>query len=138
MDATKFLGGTFLKGVDLEPGKLTTLTIVGAEDRQIQQDRPAQIILSFHETTKTLPLNMTNLQALIDLFGADTDDWKDREIRVYPKKTQNPQGGTAIGVRIDDRPQQVAAPKNTPAARSDTPNETAPPIDGITDADIPF
>lgn len=126
-----------MKGSDLERGKITVLTIQSTESRQIQPDRPSQLILKFHETEKVLPLNMTNLQALINLLGSDTDAWTDREIKVYPTMVNNPTGGKTLGVRIDDRPEQVAAPKNAPVANESIPSE-AGTIDPITDDDIPF
>jgi hypothetical protein len=45
-------------------------------------------VLAFAGTTKLLPLNMTNWDAVANIAGDDTDEWPNKKIELYPTTTQ--------------------------------------------------
>jgi hypothetical protein len=71
--------------------KPITLTIKSAPyEKMTSPDGQEQrkIVLSFRETTKTLPLNMVNWDSVAAICGDDTNEWLGQEIELYPTKTQ--------------------------------------------------
>jgi hypothetical protein len=71
-------------------GKPATLTITAAPYETLKNSKGEEqkIVLSFAETKKTIPLNMTNFNSVADICGEETDDWPGQKIEVYPAKTQ--------------------------------------------------
>lgn len=60
-------------------------------------------MLKFKEYEKALPLNKTNKAALVKLFGDDTDDWIDKEVKLIIVMANNPKGGEAASIRIKNK-----------------------------------
>ena len=89
----------------------------------------AKTVLSFRNTKKTLPLNITNWDAIADVTGeADTDQWPGYRIELFPTTTEM-KGKTVDCIRIR-APAQRELPKPAPAPKS-------PPADDMDD-DSPF
>jgi hypothetical protein len=80
----------YLKHTDLQ-GKPAAATIESAVLETLKSPHGKtqdKIVLYFAGTKKSLPLNVTNFDAVADICGADTDDWPGCQIVLYPSKTQ--------------------------------------------------
>lgn len=80
----------YLKASDLN-GKAVKLIIVNVELVDIvgkgrkEDDKP---VITFQRCKKELVLNITNGRTLGEHFGDETTRWIDKEIELYPDKTQ--------------------------------------------------
>ena len=77
MDMSEFAGSRFLKVADLEKQGSFKARIVAVERGKFDK---ANLHLS---EGSILSLNVTNCQTLIRSFGAESDDWLDKEIELY-------------------------------------------------------
>jgi hypothetical protein len=80
----------YLKYTDLQ-GKPTVMAIEGAVLETLKSPEGKtqdKVVLYFAGAKKSLPLNVTNFDAVADICGADTDDWPGCRIEIYPSKTQ--------------------------------------------------
>ena len=90
MNVTKLLGSSkFVKAADLE-GKPRDLFISSFEEELVGHGEKAEKkgVVYFSDFDKALVCNATNLKTLIELFGAETDEWTGNPIQLYPSKTQ--------------------------------------------------
>jgi hypothetical protein len=105
----------YLKHSNLQ-GKPTTATIDRAVLETLKSPEGKtqdKVVLYFAGAKKSLPLNVTNFDAVADICGADTDDWPGCQIELYPSKTQ--MGGKTVDcIRV--RPPTKSAKK--PATKS--------------------
>lgn len=89
------------------------LTIINAElvDFEAKENKGPErkIVLSFHETDKTMPLNKTNAQSIGGLYGTDTDGWLNRKILLFSAPVEY-QGKKTFGIRVR-APQQSKSPQ---------------------------
>ena len=102
----------YLKHTDLR-GKATTATIEHAVLETLKSPEGKtldKVVLYFAGAKKSLPLNVTNFDAVADICGADTDDWAGCRIELYATKTQMA-GKTVDCIRI--RPPAKSAKKAT-------------------------
>jgi hypothetical protein len=79
----------YLKHTDLQ-GKPTTATVERAVLETLKSPEGKtqdKIVLYLAGTKKSLPLNVTNFDAVANICGADTDDWPGCQIVLYPTKT---------------------------------------------------
>ena len=123
----------YLKHTDLQ-GKPTTAAIERAVLEMLKSPEGKtqdKIVLYFAGAKKSLPLNVTNFDAVADR-GGDTDDWSGCQIELYPSKTQMA-GKTVDCIRVRaptkpikrQRPSQAAAASIT-KSRTEL-NVPAPP-----------
>jgi hypothetical protein len=121
-----------LKAADLQ-GKSVRVVIESVTVEKIGDD--TKPVLHFQDKDKTLVLNKTNANRIVEATGSDeTDDWAGWSIVLYPCKVDY-QGKRVDAIRVDDRPGASKAPK----ARQSRP--TPPDDDGEgmpNDDDIPF
>ncbi len=90
-------------------------TLKGLDGKEAQK-----IVLHFKNAEKTLPLNLTNFDAVCDATGClDTEDWPGQKIELYPSRT--PMGGKTVDcIRIrrpSSRPTATAAPPPPPPSK---------------------
>lgn len=126
---SKYLKAADLKGralvVEIEAAAVETLKNGAGEEQE-------KVVLHFAGKTKTLPLNMTNFDAVAAIAGDDeTDTWGGCRIELYPSKTDL-RGKTVDCVRI--RP-----PQELPigALKAKAPPKASPPAGDMGD-EIPF
>ena len=82
---------TLLKSKDLEDDVVTT-SITGYELIDLPQTGPTHSIkLKGYE--KPMALNKTNLKAIIDLYGDETEAWTGKVIKLVKSMANNPQTG---------------------------------------------
>jgi hypothetical protein len=80
----------YLKHTDLQ-GKPTPAAIERAMLETLKSPEGKtqdKIVLYLAGTKKSLPLNVTNFDAVAGICGADTDGWPGCQIELYPSKTQ--------------------------------------------------
>jgi hypothetical protein len=124
-----------LKEPDLK-GKPRIVTIESAPYetlRSLDGKETQKIVLYFKNVPKSLPLNVTNFDAVCDATGfPDTEDWPGQQIELYPSKTT--MGGKTVGcIRI--RP-----PSGSRPAAATVPSPPPPPSKpgGEMDDEIPW
>ena len=125
----------FLKAPDLN-GKPLVVTIASA-DRETMKDTSGKekekLILSLKEVKKQLVLNATNWDAIVDILDeANSDDWTDGRIELYPAKTNLPGRGVVDCIRVR-APSQAHLPMKAKGKLRSIADETLDDVD-----DIPF
>lgn len=126
----------YLRAGDLN-GKAVRVTIESVTVEKIGDDQKP--VLHFVGKDKTLVLNKTNANRIVEATGSDeTDDWEGWSIVLYPCKVDY-QGKRVDAIRVDDRPGATKSPTPT-TSRATAFVEEEPPSDApdITDDDITF
>jgi hypothetical protein len=111
----------YLKHTDLQ-GKATTAIIESALLETLKSPEgkeQSKTVLRFVGAKKSLPLNLTNWDAVAEICGGDTDDWPGCQVELYPTKTQMA-GKTVdcIRVRAPTKSIKKAAAKSGGASRT--------------------
>ena len=123
----------YLKAADLN-GKPITLTITAATlepMKTLDGKEQTKTVLSFKGAKKTLPLNVTNWDAVALATGEDdSDNWPGHAVELYPTTTSM-QGKSMECIRI-----RAPAQRELRAPSKPKPNP-APPADDMGD-NIPF
>ena len=121
----------YLKAADLN-GKAVRVVIDSVTTEKVGDDQKP--VLHFVGKDKTLVLNKTNANRIVEATGSDeTDDWAGWSITLYPCKVDY-QGKRVDAIRVDDRPGSSKPPADRPVpvqAPDDIPAD-------VTDDDIPF
>ena len=97
VDATKYgeTKSNDLKARDFK-GKNFKLVISDVEERHYDardgQQAADKLALHFEGREKTLVLNITNTKALINGYGADTDEWVGKEVALSTQETELGEG----------------------------------------------
>ena len=121
----------YLKAADLK-GKAYVATIDSAPYETLKTldgKEEQKIVLHFKNAEKTLPLNVTNFDAVCDATGCpDTEDWPGQRIELYP--TQTTMGGKVVGCI------RIRRPSSCPTAAAVLP--PPPPFADEVSDEIPF
>lgn len=124
MDANRMLEGRYLKAADLR-GRRAEVVIDGVQTTKMR-DGATKLMLSFAGKQKQLPLNVTNLRAVIVTLGPETDDWPGHRLTLECR-------------RVDFGGQQVDAIRIVGAQAPPAPRPAPPPEHfEATDDDVPF
>ena len=120
----------YLKAADLK-GKPHVVTIESAPCETLKSldgKETQKVVLHFQNAEKTLPLNVTNFDAVCDATGyLDTEDWPGQRIELYPTKTT--MGGKTmdcIRVRQPSASRPVPAAPPPPSVHADEMNDEIP------------
>jgi len=141
MKRSEVFPSKYLKASDLN-GKSAVVTIervtfekLRAPDGKEQE----KVVLAFVKAKKTLPLNLTNYNAVTDIVGDDeTDKWPGHQIELFADKTQMA-GKTVDCVRIRPPPQREAFRSKPPGPQpSGPPPALQQSLAEEMDDDIPF
>jgi hypothetical protein len=125
----------YLKASDLG-GNQPVVTIDRVAFEPVGREKEMKPILYFAGKEKGLVLNKTNAKNIAHLCGSfQTEDWTGFAIRLYSANVEF-QGDTVEAIRVKAAPVNGAA-RHAPAAVA-RPVEPEPPMDPITDDDIPF
>jgi hypothetical protein len=128
----------YLKAADLK-GRPHTVTIESAPYETLKSldgKETQKVVLYFRGAEKTLPLNVTNFDAVCDATGCyDTDDWPGQLIELYPTRTT--MGGKAVDCIRVRKPTKPVQPSAQPPAQQETAPEPFALADEMDDA-IPF
>ena len=122
----------YLKAADLK-GKPRTVTIESAPYETLKSldgKEMQKIVLHFKNTEKSLPLNVTNFDAVCDATGyPDSEEWPGQRIELYPTKTTMG-GKTTDCIRIRrpsaSRPAAAAPPPPPPLEPANEMNDEIP------------
>jgi hypothetical protein len=131
----------YLKASDLN-GKPVVVTIERATFEKLKTPdgkEQEKIVLAFVKAKKTLPLNLTNYDAVTGIVGDDeTDNWPGHQIELFADKTHMA-GKIVSCVRIRP-PGQRDLPLAKPSDRGPTgsPSAAQRPLADEMDDDIPF
>jgi len=100
MNANEVFTSNYLKATDLGDNK-PIVAIAGVEMQTLGQGEEAETkpVVSFVGKEKGLVCNKTNWNTLIDLFGAETDDWAGKKIRLCATEVAF-KGKMTMAVRI--------------------------------------
>lgn len=89
----------FLHAEDIKNGQRVTIDCF--ETAKTSLSEKARPILRLKGFEAPLGLNATNADAMVDLFGDDTDDWSGKKITLIKVKVTNPQTKKIVdGIRI--------------------------------------
>src|SRR5262249_60031009 len=106
--------------VEIERAPVETLKTQKGEEQR-------KVVLYFKGAKKSLPLNLTNFDAVSDIAGTDeTNDWPGTKIELYPATTM--MGGKIVDCIRIGRPQELPVsppPPPKPAVDPDL-NEEIP------------
>ena len=116
----------YLKAIMLPEDTPVVVTMASVETESLGQGRDAEdkAVLYFQGKDKGLVLNKTNGNTVIELYGADSDDWVGQKIALF-RTTTDYAGKTVECIRI-----KPTKPKGPAAA--------APAADDFEDEAIPF
>ena len=105
MDMSEVFSSETISASDLK-GRPVTLTIAGVAVVEFDDGRKPKI--EFRETDKTMIVNKTNTNTIIDIHGADSDGWIGKKITLIPTQTDF-QGKQVPCIRVQLPATQVAA-----------------------------
>lgn len=92
LDTSRYYGDSFLKAEDVKDK--TKVTILGTkENRKPNGDERKQLCLILDGYEPVFGLNVTNLNAMIEKMGDDTDKWIGKTIVLRHAMAPNPQKG---------------------------------------------
>ncbi len=141
MNVNDFAPSTYLRAHDLQ-GREPTVAIAKVEQIELENNgrKEAKLLISFVGKNKGLVLNKTNMFAISDLYGPETDDWVGKKIKLVTARVDY-QGKRVDAIRIDPPEKQL---NPTPKQVSDSvfaPTPPAPPKGhpaAFGDEEIPF
>lgn len=101
MDAGLLTPSKYIKAASLG-GRDRTVTITGVKIEELEREdntKEARGLISLAETPKRWVLNVTNVKALVQMFGRETDKWLGRKVTLFPEPNEMSESGFAIRVR---------------------------------------
>lgn len=147
MHISKMTESKYLKQEDVgEEGRLVTIKSLERTNVAREDDEPEyKYVIHFHEVSKPLVLNATNIQLCARACGSeDTDDWTGKKIVLYADPNVSYAGKLVGGIRIRAPRGQATAGRVPPrATRADVDEQMASEAaagrgpDGFEDADLP-
>lgn len=99
----------FLSAADLD-GAAVRVVIADCTPEELDEHEQPKPVLRFQGRQKGLVLNRTNANVLVEAWGDETDDWRGREVELYPARVQF---GTRLvdAIRLRVPPPPGAEPK---------------------------
>jgi hypothetical protein len=120
----------YLKASDLK-GRTVVVEIDRVEFEPVGQNKEMKPILYFADKDKGLVLNKTNANKIASLLETPvTEEWAGCTVAIYPTETSF-QGDQVECIRVKSAPRQPAQPRRQMPVQE-------PPMEPITDDDIPF
>jgi len=113
MKTSPWLGSEDLLGIS--PVKLTIVDVIANEDVAMDGGRVEKLLYSItlNRGGKAMILNATNRRTLSAAFGADTQQWRGKEVELYVedgiRKPGGKRGETTTGLRIKAKPDPALA-----------------------------
>lgn len=117
MDAKKLFPTNYICDDDLQ-GKDVTLTM-DVVKMELMPNGDMKGVLYFQEAQKGMTLNKTNGRRIIAMYGNETDEWKGKQVTLYPSECEY-QGETVGCVRIRPNSETPAEQPESPAAQRGT------------------
>lgn len=105
MNANSLMPKELLSGADVYDAKGKAIylnaTISGLKQIEVGPEKEKRWALTFSGTERKLTLNVTNRDRLVELFGAETDDWIGKDIALHGDKAIYG-GKTVKAIRIEE------------------------------------
>jgi hypothetical protein len=102
VNRSDFTASRFLKAGDLDiPRTTARLARVTRETLKGSDGPREKLIVWFDGIDKALPLNVTNLDVLLDALGNDTARWIGRDVTIVRTRVRNPNGQLVDGIRLE-------------------------------------
>jgi len=113
----------FLKADDLK-GQAVKVTIASSALEAMTQDQAGdhKVVIMFKDKEKGMALNKTNYNALVSVFGTESDNWNGKEIEIFAMAVDY-QGKSVMGLRLRVLNQ---ASENPAAGMDDFPDDDLP------------
>lgn len=110
----------FLRKEDFDEDRVMTIKTVKLEDMPGDEGQQ-KWVLYFREEAKGMALNVTTIRVLEKAFGADSDMWVGKKVKVYVDPNVSFGGKVVGGLRLMP-PRKTAAPAPTtePAAAAES------------------
>lgn len=86
---------SFLKAADLD-GASTKVVIAGFREAELPSGLTAILDIVEFKGKTSFPLNMTNLDALIDRLGKDEKKWNGKKLKLVKVRVRNPSTGKMV------------------------------------------
>jgi hypothetical protein len=129
VDASKYVGGQYLKGIHIPQPIL--VTIAGVEEEPVGKDE--KLIVYFKEDQRGLVLNDTNTKFLIEyLASANTDLWQGQQVVLYNDPNVSYGGKKTGGLRLAKPQQQMGQPQSVAIAQPVQAQAAAPMVQDTT------
>ncbi len=84
MKVSEYYANNFFRAENFDKSG-RVLTIYSVEMEQVGKEE--KLTIHFLDEDKTMPVNKTNALSIAELYGDDTDDWCDHEIRIFRDTT---------------------------------------------------
>lgn len=101
MDAALLNPSKYIKAIDFR-GRDVTLTIATVAIEELEKDdntKERKGVITFRETSKGWVLNVTNVKAMVKMWGRETDAWIGKRVTLYPEPSDLSETGFCIRVR---------------------------------------
>lgn len=95
----RYAGEAILRAADLKDGQILTIEWFREIKTQLR-DRPIQPAVQFKEYDNPLPLNVTNLDILLEAFSDDETKWPGQKVKITISDVQTPGGDWTKGIRL--------------------------------------
>lgn len=102
----KYIGAWSLKGRDVT----VKIRAVKAETLRNKSGSDKKPVIYFHGSDKGFACNKTNAEAIVNMYGPETEKWVGQKITLYPTQTQV---GSKMADCIRVRPQRPDAKAET-------------------------
>lgn len=86
MDAMKLCPAPHIEAAELK-GE-TPVIIKEVSFAEVGEEKVTKGVLLFEEFDRGMVLNRTNLKRIVEIHGAETDDWVGKKITLYPSETE--------------------------------------------------
>ncbi len=121
MKFSEFSASKFLKAADLPDGKDVPVTVDQFEE--VDMDDGKKLAVRFRGKNKLLLLNLTNREAISDVFGDDVRLAVGKQVVLYKDKTRF-QGATVACVRLKVEDPRTPEPQPDEAEAQQSDEET--------------
>jgi len=102
VNRSDFTTSRFLKAANLDvPRTTAALARVTREVLKGSDGDREKLLVAFEGIDKLLPLNVTNLDVLLDAFGTDTARWIGCAVTLVKTRVRNPGGQLVDGIRLE-------------------------------------
>lgn len=111
-DARQFTKGRYIKAEQLDKRQAMTVTVQRATPTEFEGQK-AKLVLGFSETEQELPLNKTQTETMIEVFGSDFRTWIGKTIGL--KQGRATYLGKPVPTVVIEEAEPAAAPEDDDA-----------------------
>jgi hypothetical protein len=90
----------YIKKDDIGPGALCTIRAVARENVGTEENQEEKVVITFDEFDKKFVCNLTNIYAIVAVYGEDYSEWLGKKIVLYFDPTVQFKGKVTGGIRV--------------------------------------